>query len=411
VSASKRGGIKIQFSDKECPVPEPFSSKAGTIFFLSGLFLLGFLCRVIFAPLMPTIEQDLGIGHRQAGSLFLMMSMGFFVGQIGSGFVSNRLNHRGALILSALTVGFTPMLFIFADSINGIRLLLIILGLVAGLHVPSALATITAMVSRQDWGKALGVHQTAPSVSLVLAPLLVEAFLGPLTWRMILVCLGFVDLAMALIFILFGRCGDFSGEAPKPTMVKAVMDYPSFWIMIAIFALMMGGAMGTYSMLPLYLISERGLNKGWANSLLGLSRLSGLFITFLSGLVTDRVGEKWSIAVVMILAGCATILLGILSGPWLVVIIFLQPALIACFFPPAFSSLSRITPPNLRSLTTSLVTPTAFLFGGGVAPALLGYMGEVHTFGLGISLAGGLMLIGPFLLKFLTLRDQIEAGC
>jgi NNP family nitrate/nitrite transporter-like MFS transporter len=370
VSASKRGGIKIQFSDKECPVPEPFSSKAGTIFFLSGLFLLGFLCRVIFAPLMPTIEQDLGIGHRQAGSLFLMMSMGFFVGQIGSGFVSNRLNHRGALILSALTVGFTPMLFIFADSINGIRLLLIILGLVAGLHVPSALATITAMVSRQDWGKALGVHQTAPSVSLVLAPLLVEAFLGPLTWRMILVCLGFVALAMALIFILFGRCGDFSGEAPKPTMVKAVMDY-----------------------------------------LLGLSRLSGLFITFLSGLVTDRVGEKWSIAVVMILAGCATILLGILSGPWLVVIIFLQPALIACFFPPAFSSLSRITPPNLRSLTTSLVTPTAFLFGGGVAPALLGYMGEVHTFGLGISLAGGLMLIGPFLLKFLTLRDQIEAGC
>ena len=59
--------------------------------------------------------------------------------------------------------------------------LLIMLGLVASLHVPSALATITAMVSRQDWGKALGVHQTAPSVSLVLAPLLTEAFLGPLS--------------------------------------------------------------------------------------------------------------------------------------------------------------------------------------------------------------------------------------
>jgi len=40
--------------------------------------------------------------------------------------------------------------------------ILFMLGVAAGLHMPSAMATITAMVNRQEWGKALAVHQTAP---------------------------------------------------------------------------------------------------------------------------------------------------------------------------------------------------------------------------------------------------------
>ena len=40
-----------------------------------GMFFLNFIGRIIFAPLMPTIEQDLGLTHSQAGSLFFLIAI------------------------------------------------------------------------------------------------------------------------------------------------------------------------------------------------------------------------------------------------------------------------------------------------------------------------------------------------
>lgn len=397
--------------DNACPVPEPFGKRLGSILFLTGLFFLGFIGRVIFAPLMPSLEKELGMSHSQAGSLFLMISLGFFAAQIGSGFISSRLNHKGTLSISAVGVGVALLAFGFTSSLNGIRLLMVALGVATGLHVPSAIATITAMVTRQDWGKGLSIHQTAPSLSLVLAPLLVEALLGTFSWRTIVPSVGTIALAAAVIFVFAARCGEFRGEAPKPPVIKETVRQRSFWIMILLFALGMGGSIGIYAMLPLYLVTERGFDVGWANGLLGISRISGLFMTFVAGWAADRVGEKRAISAVLAVSGLSTILLGILPGSWLVIMIFVQPALIACYFPPGFSALARIVPPNMRSVTTSLTTPTAFLLGGGIVPAFIGYMGERVSFSMGIVLIGCVTLLAPLAVRFLHLREGVEEGC
>jgi uncharacterized membrane protein len=63
-------------SDKECPVPEPFSGAIGSVLFLTLLFFLTFIGRYIFAPLMPAMSSELGLSHSQAGSIFLFASMG-----------------------------------------------------------------------------------------------------------------------------------------------------------------------------------------------------------------------------------------------------------------------------------------------------------------------------------------------
>lgn len=52
----------------ECPMPEPFGARIGLTLSVARLFFLGFVTRVMFAPLMPPIEEDLGIRHAQAGS-------------------------------------------------------------------------------------------------------------------------------------------------------------------------------------------------------------------------------------------------------------------------------------------------------------------------------------------------------
>jgi NNP family nitrate/nitrite transporter-like MFS transporter len=397
--------------DKACPIPEPLRNLLGTLLFVSGLFFLSFLARMIFAPLMPSLERELGLTHAEAGSLFLMISIGFFVAQVNSGFVSSKFNHKGALAASAVGVGGALLVFPFVHSLTGIRLTLTVLGFAAGLHVPSALATITAMVSRQDWGKALGIHQTSPNVALVLAPLLVQALAAWLSWRGMVAWLGVISLGVAVAFVFAGRCGDFKGKPPEPTMVKRVGREPSVWLMMYLFAMAIAGSLGLYTMLPLFLVSEKGYDPGWANTLLGLSRISGLFVVFIAGWATDRLGESRAISAVLFASGVATVLLGYTTGTFLTVMIFLQPALAACFFAPGFSALSRIVPPSLRSLTASLVTPCGFLVGGGMFPAFLGYMGQRVSFAAGLLVLGLLMLSAPLAAWFLKFRHEEEKGC
>ncbi|MEK7244199.1 MAG: MFS transporter, partial [Thermodesulfobacteriota bacterium] len=61
---------------------------------LTGIFLVNFLSRIVLAPLMPVIEQELHLDHAGAGGLFLLIAIGYSAGLLGSGFVSSRLTHR-----------------------------------------------------------------------------------------------------------------------------------------------------------------------------------------------------------------------------------------------------------------------------------------------------------------------------
>jgi NNP family nitrate/nitrite transporter-like MFS transporter len=135
-------------------------------------------------------------------------------------------------------------------------------------------------------------------------------------------------------------------------------------------------------------------------------------MAFCGGWIADRFGQKATIAALLFLAGICTLLIGILKGIWMAVIIFLQPALITAFYPAAFAAVSRIAPPSMRSVTNALAPSTAFLIGGGLIPALIGYAGEVSSFALGISLVGCFMLAGPILVLFLRLGQYDEEdGC
>jgi len=136
---------------------------------LALIFFLNFKARIILAPLMPTVEKDLSIGHGEAGSLFLLISVGFFPVLLGSGYFSSRLTHRKTIILSATALGIALLGVSFSNSLWGIRLGLIFLGMAAGLYLPSGIATLTSMVASRHWGKALVIHELAPNLSFVVA--------------------------------------------------------------------------------------------------------------------------------------------------------------------------------------------------------------------------------------------------
>lgn len=396
----------------DCPMPEPFQTRIGMILFIGALFYLGFVTRMIFAPLLPVIEQEIGISHAQAGSLFLMVSIGYLTAPIASGLISSRIKHRGTLILSAWIMGGAILPFSFVDNIWAIRILLMMVGFASGIHIPSAIATITAEIRKDDWGKALSIHQSAPPLAFCTAPLIATLFLQFMSWRMVLITVASLSITAAALYSFFGKGGEFPGHAPSPENIGNVMGRKAFWIMVLLFAMAMGGNAGIFTMLPLYLVSERAMDLTTANTLVGLSQISGLIMVFVAGILTDKIGQKPMMTAALALAGISTVLIGTLEGGLLKLFIFIQPAVLTAFFPAGFGALSRIAPPHLRSVTSSVGPPTSYLIGGGLLPPLIGYFGQTYQFSTGFILFGIFMLLGPLLTLFLKFGQYDEApGC
>ena len=371
------------------------------LLFLVGIFFLNFLSRIILSPLMPTVEKDLNVGHDEAGSLFFMISLGYCIGLLFSGFISSRLTHRRTILLSSIALGGALIMVSISHHLWMIRFGLIFLGMAAGFYLPSGIATVTELVRPEHWGKAIAIHELAPNLAFVMAPLLAEALLGVFSWRGVLMLSGIASMVSGMVFIIFGSGGSFPGEAPNMSTLRIILKEPSFWIMMALFSLGIGASFGVYTMMPLYLVAEKGIDRTWANTFIAFSRILTLGSSILAGWITDRIGPRKTLMGVFMTTGIITILLGLVPGSWIILTVFLQSILATSFFPAGFAALSQIGSRKIKNVAVSLTVPVGFLLGGGVIVAGIGIMGQMGSFSLGFILFGGILLLGVLLARSL----------
>jgi NNP family nitrate/nitrite transporter-like MFS transporter len=375
----------------------PFSSSSLPLLpllLLTFIFYMNFVSRVIMAPLLPIVESELGLGHGQAGSLFLFVAFGYGVGLLGSGAVSHFLTHRLTITFSALMGGLSLLFISRSASIGAIHTGLVFIGFFAGVYLPSGLASLTELVGKEHWGKAMAIHELAPNMAFITAPLLAEFLLKFFPWRDSLKVLGGWAMGMSFFFFLFGKGSRKRGEPPRFQLFREVLANPSCWVMVVFFMIAIGCSIGVYAVISLFLVSEMGLDRPWANTLIGLSRSFGILLLFISGFLIDRIGPIRALTAFMIAAGLFTLLLGVVPGATAVaVLVFLQAASVACLFPIGFTIVSLIFPERLRGVAVSLVIFMGFLFGGGVIPSALGHWAEAFSFSSGFAFLGGATLI------------------
>jgi NNP family nitrate/nitrite transporter-like MFS transporter len=385
--------------------PSPRESQVFLLFFLAGMFFVNFVCRIIAAPLMPVIEKDLSFSHSGAGLFFMMVALGYSAGLVVSGLVSSRITHRGAISLATVATGCSLIMIALSHQIWMIRLGLFSIGVFTGLYLPSAITTITSSITAANWGKAFAVHELAPGLAFILAPLLAEGLLLLMTWRVILELIGIAAIVMGFAYGSLSAAGNFNGEAPTFVNIRLITGNRDFWIMVVLFCAAIAGSVGIYSMMPLYLTAERGIDRGTANTLLGLSRISAIPVVFFAGWIVDRFGAKPTIAAVILFNGFTMILLGLLPGRWVILTVFLQPVLSGAFFPAGFAALSRIVHVKARSLSVSITIFIANLVGSGLVPVMLGALGDAGNFAVAFILTGSVVMLTIFLIIRLELKE------
>lgn len=382
-----------------------FFQALGGLVFLAGLFFLNFTSRVIFSPLLPVIEAEMGISHAQSGSFFLCISAGYFLSILSSGFVSSRITHKWTIVLSSLTLGMALLVLGRCTTFATLQAGLFTLGLGAGLYFPSALATIAELVVPSHLSRGMAIHELAPNLGFVVAPLLCALSSRYVSWRPGLAYFGASVVLVGLVYALSPHGSSQKGKAPNLAATVAYGKMPMFWGMVVLFSLAICSTLGIYAMAPLFLVIDHGMDLEDANRLLALSRVASVMMPLVGGWLGDRYGKQLVMALVLLCTGLLTGAMALVGGgAWLRVFVVLQPLFAVCFFPVGFAVLLRLGDPKSASLAVSLCLPLAFLIGGGLMPTLIGTIGDLYSIATGILVVGALMAIGGGCSLIVTLR-------
>jgi len=373
---------------------EKLSRMLGPVLLLTAIFFSQFMSRQIAGPLLPAMEAELRLTHFQGGLFILCMGTGFFISQIGAAFLVGLWGYRRCILVSLWGSAVSTAVVGFMGSALALYLGFLCLGITGGLYVPSGISLITVLVRPRDWGKAMGIHEVAPNLALIAVPFLATAVVGAVSWRLGYLLLAAVLALFALVYTFLGVDSEKVPSPPDRQRIRHIAGNPSFWCLGLLLSLAVGVETGVYSMVPLFLVAERGFELADANQLLGLSRIPGLFMVMLAGWITDWLSASTTVSAALAMTGAAVVVLGMGSEGWIVTAVFVQAAASACLFPPILSMASRISAPESRALTLSLSLSVAPVVGGGLLPAGIALAGDLGSFSAGLVATGILTAAG-----------------
>jgi NNP family nitrate/nitrite transporter-like MFS transporter len=283
------------------------------------------------------------------------------------------------------------------------RLLLIFFafGLLSSVYFPSSIPIITDNFEARTWGKAIGIHDTAASLSFLGAPFIAIVLLKFLAWRQFYYLFAAAYGICAVFFLFSVR--ELKVRRKFKGYLGPILKKKSLWVLGAIWTFGAGASMAIYTVTPLYLTKELPLSIGHANTVLGLSRLGGAVCAVLVGFVIDKYPLKQTLFVVMSATGIFTALMGYPNITVVQVALFLQGITAAGFFPVALVVISRTFDVEQRAVAVGTSGTIATVIGMALLPYLLGLAGDHLSFRIGILLFGLVVILSSGLVYFLKI--------
>ena len=361
--------------------------KAVTLLAL-GFGLVG-LDRWLIAPLFPSIMKDLHLTAQDVGNCIgiLGLSWGVFAALMGG--ISDKIGRRKvlipAIIVFSLLSGFSGV----AGGLASLLAMRALMGVAEGSFCPTSFAATADASHPKRRGFNLGLQQSGFALfGLALSPIIATQLLSVMSWRWVFALVAIPGLILGLLMFRVIR-------EPKPTpvsllsesSVQAAQTHRGNWrdvlksrnipvAMVALFCAMTG-VFVLGAMLPLYLTEYLSLDTqrmGIVVSAIGFGGFVGQF--GLPGL-SDLVGRRF--ASIVGFAGTAVMLYvfrGLGAQPFaLFAVLF-----IASFFTLGLVSLlsgpvaTEAAPIGMVSTAIGVVVGAGEIFGGGVAPALAGFV-------------------------------------
>jgi MFS family permease len=396
-SACFLGSVKVEWVVRRFP-----SLEGRGLFLLLFIWFLWFTnltSRTILAPVLPLIEDEFVTTHARASSIIMFIAMGYTLSLLLSGLYARLLGYKksivvcffggGVVLLLLPTTGIFEMLYVFCFFLGG----------AAGFYLPAMLPLLTSLYEEKVWGRVFSIHESAPALSNFCTPFIALLILSFFGWRAVFIACGLFSLGcgVAACFLL----EDVKPKKGPTFLFKPILKKSAFWLISILWVFLVGCNLGVYYIIPLYLTKELSIDMGYANTILGFSRLGGVLAALSTGFLVERFGLRRSMFGIMLATGLLTIALVVKDPVLLMVFLFLQAAISFAFFPMVLISISRTFEQEMRGQATAFVITLATIGGNGVVPYLLGLSGDLMSFSIGIGVLGILTSTAAGLIWFL----------
>ena len=385
---------------------EPFRRVLPWVALVSMMFLLTYLDRAMFGPLLPAIEKEFGINHA-ASTLFLFyMSIGYSISMFLSGYSSSKIRPRIMVGGSLILCGLILQAIAAARDLGLLTLLFVALGLAAGQYFNGGLSTMRSLVPPAQWSKAISVHEIGPNASFFLGPILAEIGAGILGWRGLVSGMGWLTIGAGMLFLLIAKGGEYPAAPVSFSGFKKAFKEPKLWLFTWLMGLAIAGEFAPYSVLTLHMVDERLLSPEFTAFLLSASRVAAPFAVLGGGFVTIRLGTGRTLCICL---GAYALGMFCMAMPWFGVFVFgmfIQPLLTAMIFPPIFTLLAESFPVKEQPMYLAIGMPVASFMGVGCMPSILGLWGDHLSFAAGFIMMGCMVALSFPLLKLMPAKGK-----
>ncbi len=376
--------------------PSTFRGALPWVSLVAAMFLLTYLDRAMFGPLLPYFEKEFNIDHGASTSFLLSISFGYALSTLFSAYTCSRFLPRTIVSAALVCCGTVLLLMGQTTSLPLIYLLFFALGCSAGHYFNGGLSTMRSLVRPEHWSRAIAVHELGPTLSFVLAPFLAGLGASYFGWRFIVNTMGILSIAGGLIFWRIAQ----GGTVPAPPVswqgVSAIWHNSHFWLFTWVLVLGIAGEFAPYSVLSLYMVKELGFSQDLAATLLTISRVFPPIAILYGGFVTSRFG---SIQVLMVCFLLFALSMFLMATPWfwpMTIGMFIQPVATAISFPAMFTFLVESFSAKQQPTLLAMSIPMSSILGAGIIPSIMGMFGDHSSFTHGFILLGILALVTTF---------------
>lgn len=355
-----------------------------------GFGLVG-VDRFLISTLYPVIARDLHLNYSDIGVITGALAVAWGVAALFMGNLSDRIGRRrvltASLVLFSLLIGASGL----ATGLLGLVAVRVVMGLADGAYTPASIAGTLAASPPQRSGRNIGIQQTMmPLFGLGLAPLLVAGVLKVVEWRFVFLLFVVPGLVLAYavwkIIPLAAAATPAMAAAPPaaPASIivqdwRAVLQFRNVRVAAGLMLCWLTCLVTTSAFMPSYLVDHlkfRLADMGGIMSAIGLGAMAG---TLLLPWASDRLGRR-PVMLLSSVGGLVSLVLLANAGAsvpllfgLLFAVHFFNNALITLTVGPLST---EAVPTTLMATASGLVIAVGELFGGGLAPVVVGHAAQ-----------------------------------
>jgi sugar phosphate permease len=373
------------------------------LFFAVLSFVLTFICRFSWPPLIPVIVPILHISMKQAGAYMSAFYLGYLITQIPSGILADRFGVRAVLGFALVLAGGAQWAMGSITSFETGFWLRFIIGLGSGAVMSSCARAVVEWFPAKERGTAFGILIAGLPMGVLLANYIVPALNAAFNWQVAYHIIGVAVVTLGVLVYSFIR--STVEEKQEQSLLGGI---PAFFTNRDLILLGLAGScllwmeIGFVSWANAYIKNQLGFSVKEAGLVLICYSVGGVLACPVSGWLSDLVGNRKEIMIgSYLLAAPLTVVFGYQKSlKMLIIVAFIYGFCSYCANPHLGILVVEKAGKN-RAATATGISNVMFQLSSMIGPFILGWSIDItKTFNsvwflLGAGpLVGVLMMIG-----------------